>query len=114
MKKSFSNPTLPNYIFLEGMYRDGYVPNHLVDTVRQVLFDLCVEIEASQCLTLQGLYTRSERATERINDLQEAFYAADSELETVAREVMAENFAVIAKAYGFNADRETLVGARDW
>jgi Family of unknown function (DUF5713) len=54
-------------------------------------------------------------ATEEFNDLESDFDEAGSELETVAREVIAENFWAIANAYGFaDADIEDLIATRDW
>lgn len=43
------------------------------------------------------------------------FLHADSELETAAREILGEEFAFIASAYGFDeADVEELIATRDW
>ena len=51
---------------------------------------------------------------DKFNDLQEDFEEADSEIETGAREAIAEDFAFVAKAYGFEADREELIATREW
>ncbi len=40
-------------------------------------------------------------ATEEFNRLEAEFEAAGSEIETVAREEIAEDFAFVASAYGF-------------
>lgn len=54
-------------------------------------------------------------ATEQFNALQAEFEAAGSEIETVAREVIAGDFQFIALAYGFaDADVEELTAERDW
>ncbi|HEV2640792.1 MAG TPA: DUF5713 family protein [Actinocrinis sp.] len=43
------------------------------------------------------------------------FEQADSEIETVARDVICREFWFVAEAYGFDdADLEELVGTRDW
>lgn len=61
------------------------------------------------------LYALTHAATEEINDLEEAFAEEGSEIETGARESICNDFAVIAKAYGFvNADIEKLVATREW
>ena len=49
------------------------------------------------------------------NDLQEEFLEQDCEIETVAREAIAEDFLAIAKSYGFSdAEVEELIANRDW
>jgi hypothetical protein len=53
-------------------------------------------------------------ATDEFNTLAEAFYEHDSEIETVARECIAGDFAFVASAYGFDADIEELIATRDW
>jgi Family of unknown function (DUF5713) len=57
----------------------------------------------------------TETATEEFNALESEFEAAGSEIETVARELIAEDFWFVASAYGFaEADVEELIAARDW
>ena len=100
---------------LEGMYRDGYFPDFLVDKVRDVIIDACREIEAETPTTHEELYAITCRATEKINDLQEEFEENESEIETVARDDIAMTFGYVAKTYGFpDADLEELVATRDW
>lgn len=54
-------------------------------------------------------------ATEEFNALEAEFDAAGSEIETVAREEIAEGFGFVADAYGFgDADVEELIAAREW
>lgn len=54
-------------------------------------------------------------ATEKINELEGEFEEHDSELETVAREVMAGDFDYIVRAYGFTeVDLEDVIAPRDW
>ena len=110
-----SNEKILGHQFLGGMYGDGYFPDHLVDRVKDVLLDLCSEIEARKPATDDALLELTHRATERINELQEAFEDAGSEIETVAREVIAEDFDFIVKAYGFSElDIEDVIAPRDW
>ena len=100
---------------LEGMYRDGYFPNILVDKVRDVILHACIEIEADPPATEKELYVITCRATEKINDLQDEFYEHESEIETVARDDIAVTFGYVAKTYGFpDADLEELVATRYW
>ena len=58
------------------------------------------------------LYALTHAATEEFNALAEEFEENDSELETAAREAIAEDFEWIAKAYGVDADIEELIAPR--
>ncbi|MQS16921.1 hypothetical protein F7Q99_33220 [Streptomyces kaniharaensis] len=101
--------------FLRALYADDYYPDAVVDQGRDILLRLCERIEAERPSDLAALYALTAVATEEFNVLQEAFEAADSEIETVAREEIAEDFAFIAEAYDFpGADVEGLIAARDW
>ncbi|MFB4282344.1 MULTISPECIES: DUF5713 family protein [unclassified Nonomuraea] len=104
-----------DHAFLRGMYADGYFPDHVVDKGKAILLRLCERIEAERPADLAALYALTAVATEEFNALDEDFVAAGSEIETVAREVIAEDFWFVASAYGFGeADVETLIADRDW
>jgi hypothetical protein len=97
------------------MYSDGYFPDHIVDRGKAILLGLCERIETEQPGDLAALYALTDVATEQFNALQADFEAAESEIETVAREVIAGDFQFIALAYGFaDADVEELIAERDW
>ena len=97
------------------MYADAYFPKGIVDKVKAVLLGLCAQIEASQPLSLDQLYAFSHAATERINELAQEFEEHGSEIETAAREAIADDFRFIADSYGFAAaDIEQLIAPRDW
>lgn len=101
--------------FLQGMYRDGYFPDQVVDKGKAILLRLCERIEADRPGNLADLYALTGVATEEFNLLQDDFEAAESEIETVAREVIAADFRFTALAYGFaDADVEELIAERDW
>ncbi len=110
-----NNEEMRTHKFLVGMYRDGYFPDFLVDRVKAILVRLCWQIECECPATDDALLKLTHAATEQINELHEDFEENDSELETVAREEMAEDFAEIAAAYGFgHIDIEELIAPRDW
>ena len=110
-----ANRTAADLPYLAGMYDDDYFPDHLVDKVKRILLDLCAVIERDAPADLPALYRLTAVATERVNDLVDEFDEAGSEIETVAREEIAEDFWSVAKAYGFaDADPEELVAVRDW
>jgi len=108
------NKQMVEYSFLKEMYEDEYFPNYLVDKGKDILIDLCNEIEIKKPQTLEELYALTHKATDRFNDLQEEFYENDSEIETAARECIAIDFQFISRSYGFEADIEELIATRDW
>jgi Family of unknown function (DUF5713) len=97
------------------MYGDAYYPEHVVDKGTAILLRLCERIETEHPRGLAALYALTNAATEDFNALEAEFDAAGSEIETVAREVIAGDFRFIASAYGFaDADGEKLIAGRDW
>lgn len=112
---AITNRSMAEYAFLKGMYEDGYYPDHVVDQGRAVLVGLCERIEAGQPADLTALYVLTHAATREFNALEAEFEAAGSEIETVAREEIAESFWAVATAYGFvDADVEELIAPREW
>ncbi|MEU4269317.1 DUF5713 family protein [Streptomyces sp. NPDC026092] len=110
-----TNEQVTGYAFLKALYEDGYYPDHVVDKGRAILLRLCGRIEAERPADLTALYALTEVATEEFNALEADFDEAGSEIETVAREEIAENFWFVATAYGFaDADVEELIAAREW
>lgn len=108
------NSEMKDYSFLKGMYKDGYFPNFLVDKGKGILVRLCESIEQNHPESLESLYELTRVATEEFNVLEEEFGKNGSEIETVARESICDDFYNISKAYGFEADGEELVANRDW
>ncbi len=96
------------------MYQDPYFPTFLVDKCKSVLLKLCQTIETNKPKNLEELYTLTQASTLELNELQEEFFEHDSEIETGARECLAMDFEFVAKAYGYDADVEELIGTRDW
>jgi len=108
------NEALKEYSFLKDMYRDSYFPDFLVDKGKQILVELCIQIEKENPKTLEDLYKLTHAATDKFNDLENEFGENESEIETAARESIAEDFGFIAKAYNYEADVEELIATRDW
>ena len=114
-KSMIQNKQMKNYGFLSGMRADSYFPSFLVDKCENILVELCIRIENEQPKNLKQLYKLTHNATNKINSLEDEFFENESEIETVAREVIAMDFEIIAKAYSFeNADIETLIATRNW
>ncbi|MFI9749337.1 DUF5713 family protein [Streptomyces collinus] len=95
------------------MYEDGYCPDHVVHRGAR---------SRSPCASAAGgsgrlaaLYVLTQAAAEEFNDLEAAFEAAGSEIETVARDETAGDFDFVARAYGFpEADVAELIATREW
>ncbi|MCR4033567.1 MULTISPECIES: DUF5713 family protein [Flavobacterium] len=113
-QKNLKNEKMKNYVYLKDMYADSYFPKFLVDKVKTILIELCVDIEKTSPKDLDELYKLTHKATIKINDLQNEFFEHSSEIETGARESIGADFDFISKAYGFNADGEELIAPREW
>ncbi|WAX76696.1 DUF5713 family protein [Streptomyces sp. KMM 9044] len=110
-----TNAQVTAHPFLRDLYRDGYYPDHVVDRGRDILLALCARIEAERPAGLPALHLLTHAATEEFNDLKTVFVEAGSEIETVAREAIAEDFWFVAQSYGFtDADVEELIAPREW
>ncbi|SDK39870.1 DUF5713 family protein [Streptomyces indicus] len=111
-----TNERIAAHAFLEPLYGDDdFYPAHVLDRGAAILTRLCARIEAERPADLAGLYVLTHAATEEFNALEEAFDEAGSEIDTVAREQIGEEFWFVAMAYGFEgADAEELVAPRDW
>ncbi|MFI8520014.1 DUF5713 family protein [Streptomyces sp. NPDC085481] len=110
-----TNPHVAEHAFLKRLYADPYFPDPVVDKGRAILLRLCERVEAEQPSDLAALYVVTQAATEEFNLLEAEFEAAGSEIETFAREEIAEDFWFVASAYGFtDADAEELIATREW
>ncbi|MFD9872668.1 DUF5713 family protein [[Kitasatospora] papulosa] len=110
-----TNQQVAGHAFLRQMYDDSYFPDHVVDQGKAILLRLCERIEAERPSDLESLYVLTQAATEEFNLLDGEFVAAGSEIETVAREWICDEFCFIASAYEFTeADAEKLTAGRDW
>lgn len=110
-----TNEQVASHTFLRPLYEDAYYPDHVLDRGRAILLRLCERIEAEQPPDLTALYALTRAATEEFNALEAEFEAAGSELETVGREEIGEDFWFVATAYGFEeADAEELIANRWW
>lgn len=114
-QNELKNKTMKTYNFLKCMYEDEYYPTFLVDKCKHILIELCFTIETEQPKDLDNLYKITHQATDKFNDLCEEFVSNDSEIETVARDCIGEDFYFIAQTYGYtDADNEELIITRDW
>jgi hypothetical protein len=109
------NEVVKVHNFLSEMYKDSYFPDFLVDKIKSILVDMCEQIESTNPSSDDELFRLTHAATERINELEEEFEENDIELETGARENIAENFDFLVKAYGYSdVDIEDVIAPREW
>ncbi|MET9608210.1 DUF5713 family protein [Streptomyces sp. NPDC006512] len=112
---AITNQQVAGHAFLKQLFADDYYPDHVVGMGRAVLLRLCERIEAERPSDLPALYALTRAATEEFNLLEAEFEAAGSDIETVAREEIAEDFWFVASSYGFpDADVEELIATREW
>jgi hypothetical protein len=112
---AITSPEMSGYEFLAVLYKDDYFPDHVLDKGKAILIRLCERLETDPPTGLEALYTLTNAATEEFNALEAEFEAADSEIETVAREEICGDVHAIAVAYGFrDADHEMLTHGRNW
>lgn len=113
-QQDLKNEKVKNYSFLQEMYQDGYFPDFLVDKGKEILVNLCFQIEEKPRQKLDDFYKLTHQVTKAFNKLAEEFEANDSEIETVARDCIGVDFFFIANAYNYKADIEELIAPRDW
>jgi hypothetical protein len=109
------HPGLRGHVFLADLVGDSYYPGEAVGVVQGILGRLCERIEAERPGDLAALYGLTHAATEEVNEAQQVFWDAGSEIETVARDAIGTEIELIATTYGFaDADVEELIAPRDW
>jgi hypothetical protein len=109
-----ANEKLKDHVFLAPMLKDKYYPEALVQKGAAILRDLCLSIEREKPGDLASLYALTHAATRKFNSLEGEFLDQGSEIETVAREAIAQEFENIAVAYGIEADVEEMIAPRNW
>lgn len=102
-----------SYILLEDMYKDDYFPDFLVDKVKARVQEVIDFLETGE-QDLDKIQQKCDQMTRAINDLQEEFEENDSEIETAARDSIAETVEYILKWFDIALDVEDAIGERDW
>jgi len=99
--------------YLTSMYADSYYPKHLVDQIKAFI-EQVVEYLEQGSRAEEEIQAKLDQMTLAINDLQDAFYEQNSELETVARDSIAETIIEILQIYDLQIDIEEALRERDW
>lgn len=102
-----------DYELLGDMYDDEYFPDFLVDKVKAQLLKLD-EFLMGGVKDIDPIQAKLDEIVNAINDLEEEFEEHDSEIETAARESIAEGVEYILKKHGIDIDIEEAIRERDW
>lgn len=102
-----------DFVYLKDMYVDEYFPNFLVDKVKAELAKVVEFLEQGNKDT-DEIQSRLDVAINAINDLVEEFDENDSEIETVARESIAQTVEDILAFFDIEIDIEEAIRERDW
>lgn len=105
---------LPNdFEYLKEMYEDDYFPNFLVDKIRDLIKNTVSFIE-------EGGHSKAEiqssfdQMTLGINELETEFEENESEIETGARESIADTVDKILSYFNLDIDVEEAIREREW
>ncbi len=101
-------------LYLTFMYKDEYYPKFLVDKIKDILKEVVLFLENNPNIENNDIQEKLDIATDNINDLCDEFYANDSDIETMARESIAETVEEILKHFNVDIDIETAIRNRDW
>lgn len=102
-----------NYILIKDMVNDEYYPKFLVKKIQNLIFQFINLLENGET-DKEIIQTSLDEMTISINDLQDEFYEHDSEIETVARESIAETIIYVLEYFNIDIDIETALQERDW
>lgn len=101
------------YKLLSVMYRDDYYPNFLVDKIKEELQKVIELLESGE-KDLSVIQAKFDEVTLAINDLEEEFAENDSDLETIAREDIADSVEYILNWFEIPIDVEEAIRERTW
>lgn len=98
---------------LAYMHKDDYYPKFLVDRI-QVLIEKVIALLETGETDLNKIQNVLDQMTLGINDLAEEFYEHESEIETMARDDIAETIIYILNWFEIDIDIEEAVREREW
>ena len=107
-------PKLPeDFQFLPEMYEDDYFPNKQVDKVKAAIQKVVAYLEKGNA-DADKVQEKLDQMTSKINELQEDFEEHDSEIETGARESIADTVERVLAHFNIDIDIEEALRERDW
>jgi hypothetical protein len=102
-----------DFAFLPDMYADEYFPNEQVNKVKTAIQEVVTFLEAGGH-TKDKIQEKLDDMTLEINNLQDDFTDHDSEIETGARESIAETIERVLAHFNIDIDIEEAIRERDW
>lgn len=100
-------------LYLVEMYADSYYPDVLVDKIKDSLIKVVLFLESGN-QDIKLVQEKFDQAMTEINDLQEAFWENDSDIETVARDSIGQTVSDILTHFHIDLDVEEAMRERDW
>ncbi len=102
-----------DFPYLPEMYADEYFPAEQVDKVKAAIQKVVAYLEKGSSTT-EKVQQKLDKMTSKINDLQDDFADHDSEIETGARESIADTVERILAHFNVDIDIEEAIRERDW
>lgn len=102
-----------SYILVKDMASDKYYPKFLVERVRELIVPVIQMLEQGET-DLDIIQDKLDDMTRSINGLQGEFEENGSEIETGARESIAETIEYILEWFDIDIDVETALQEREW
>ena len=102
-----------DFEYLKETYADEYFPKFLVDKLRQTIRGIVSYLERGPHLKNE-VQKELDRMVLKINELQEEFETNESEIETDARESIADTIERILKYFDVDIEIEEAIRERDW
>lgn len=102
-----------DFEYVKEMYDDAYFPNFLVDKIKEIIQEVVTFLE-SGTHSMTQIQDAFDVMTLKINAMQNEFDEHDSELETVARELIADTVDQILTHFDIDLDIEEAIRVREW
>lgn len=102
-----------DFAFLVDMYSDPYFPDFLVDKLKYTINEVVQFIEEGN-YTTEEIQQKLDATVQKMNELESDFDENDSEIETVARESIAETIAEILAYFDVKIEIEEAIRERNW
>ena len=102
-----------DFAFLPEMHADAYFPEAQVGKVEKAIREVADLLERGE-RDPKKIQQKLDAMTQRINALQDDFDDHDSEIETGARESIAETVERLLAHFEVDIDIEEAIRERDW
>ena len=102
-----------DFEYLKEMYEDNYFPAFLVDKLTDIIKETVRFLETGSH-SKETIQKELDRMVLKMNEVQQEFELNGSEIETVARETIADTIEQILKYFKIDIDIEEAIRERDW